>query len=355
MKAINFRCLALFTGLLFAHALSANKHNLRIIVRLDDCYLSGDSKTERIIQLFARYKQPLNVGVIPFNVNVNRMQDTFNAMLLNPYAEIFLHGFMHKKNQSDEFSGLSYAEQMDKIQMGRKRLESYGIYPDCFAPPWNGYDKTTLSSLSTCQFRIITANEFGSSNNPNLGYIPSTCYSIKEATATIQRGSMYKGILVLLIHPYDFTKESDFKLLENLLKSAQSNKVELLYFSNLLSLDETITNDRLELHKYPLFILLRKNNLLGFNNHVYYESGILVFMNIIEWLLLLIILIYLHLKIIIKYILYNSFVTGVFLLFAVIISYQYKQESYRWILLYKTLIISFFIWLNNKVILIQRR
>jgi peptidoglycan/xylan/chitin deacetylase (PgdA/CDA1 family) len=355
MNATYFRCLALFTGLLFAHALSANKHNLRLIVRLDDCYLSGDSKIERIIQLFARYKQPLNVGIIPFNIHVKREKDTFNPMFLNPYAEIFLHGYQHEKNIDDEFSGLSYAEQRDKIQKGRKMIESYGIYPDCFAPPWNGYDKNTLTALNNSAFRIITANEFGNRNHPKMGYMPSTCYSIKEATATIQRGSMYKGILVLLIHPYDFTKEADFILLENLLKSVQSNKVTLLYFSNLLSLDENITNNRLDLHHHILFNLLRKNNLLGFRNQVYYESSSLIFINIIEWLLLLIILIYLHLKIIIKHIQYNSFVTGIFLLFAVIISYQYKQDSYRWILLYKTLLISFFIWLNNRVILRQRR
>jgi peptidoglycan/xylan/chitin deacetylase (PgdA/CDA1 family) len=332
---------------MFSVGLFASGQNLRLIVRLDDCYLSGDPNTERIIQLFAKYKTPINVGIIPSR----NEDDTLNPMYLNPYTEIFVHGYRHKKEGTDEFSGLSYQKQWEKIQRGKLMLESKGIYPCCFAPPWNSYDETTLSVLKDVGYLVISGNEFGPKNNLSIKYIPSTCYSVKDALHLIQKGSVFNGIIVLLIHPYEFTTENDFILLEKLILNIRNNKIKTLYFSNLTSLDENITGKRLEFHHYPLLYLLRSNNILGFNKNVYYEMGSLIFINIIEWFLLIAIIFYLYLKFILKNNHNLSYIMGILLLLSLVISYINKSDSYRWVLLYKTSVIAFFIWLNDKLIL----
>lgn len=347
MNGLNFRCMLMLVCLVFTKSLLAYNNNLRLVVRLDDCYLSGDPKTERIIQLFAKYKTAINAGIIPFK----RVSDTFNPIYLKPYTEIFVHGYKHEKEGADEFTGLSYIKQWNKIQKSKALLESKGIYPCCFAPPWNSYDKNTLSALTKLDFLILSANEFGPINDINIKYVPSTCYSVKDALDLIKNGSVYSGIIVLLIHPYEFNSENDFILLEKLLISAKTNNVQSLYFSNLTSLDENITGKRLEYHHYPLFYLLRSNNILGFNKNIYYEMGSLMVINIIEWILLIIILIYLHLKYLLTYKYYESVLFSMLLFLIIIFSYFYKQDSYRWVLLYKTSIIAFFIWLNNRLIL----
>ena len=332
----------MLSGTLFAAG-----QNLRLIVRLDDCYLSGDPKTKRIIQLFAKYKTPINAGIIPSR-NEN---DTLNLMYLNPYTEIFVHGYKHEKEGTDEFTGLSYIKQWNKIRSGKAMLESKGIYTCCFAPPWNSYDENTLSALANLDFLIISGNEFGPKNNNKIKYVPSTCYSVKDALDLIKNGSVYSGIIVLLIHPYEFNAENDFILLEKLLLSVSKYKIQTLYFSNLTSLDENITGKRLEYHHYPLLYLLRSNNLMGFNKNVYYELGPLISINILEWFLLIAIIIYLYLNFILKNNRNLTYIIGVLLFLSLIISYINKNDSYRWVLLYKTSVIAFFIWLNDRLIL----
>jgi hypothetical protein len=347
MNTLFFRCILILTAWILSGTLFAAGQNLRIIVRLDDCYLSGDPNTERIIQLFAKYKTPINAGIIP----LKRASDTFNPVYLKPYTEIFVHGYKHEKEGTDEFTGLSYITQWNKIRSGKSMMESKGVYPCCFAPPWNSYDENTLSALSNLDFLIISGNEFGPKNNNKIKYVPSTCYSVKDALVLIKNGSVYSGIIVLLIHPYEFNSENDFILLEKLLISAKTNNVQSLYFSNLTSRDENITGKRLEYHHYPLFYLLRNNNLMGFNKNIYYEMGSLIFINILEWFLLIAIIFYLYLKFILKNNHNISYIIGVLLFLSLVISNIYKSDSYRWVLLYKTSVIAFLIWLNDKLIL----
>ncbi len=346
MNAMKFRWILFIIVLLFAQLSHAAGSNIRLIVRLDDCYLSGDPKTERIIQLFAKYKTPINAGIIPFG----NEDDTLNPMYLNPYTEIFVHGYRHEKEGSDEFSGLSYQKQWEKIHRGKSMLESKGIYPCCFAPPWNSYDDTTLIVLKDVGYLVISGNEFGPKENLSIKYIPSTCYSVKDALELIQKGSVFNGIIVLLIHPYEFTSENDFVLLEKLLLFIRNYKIQTLYFSNLTSLDENITGKRLDYHHYPLFYLLRSNNLMGFNKNIYYEFDSLIFINILEWILLVFALFYLHIKKIIHHKIYSSVFVGIILFSALVFSYINQYDSYRWILLNKVLVISSIIWLNNRLI-----
>ena len=350
MNSLIFRCILLLTGWMFSAGLFASGHNLRLIVRLDDCYLSGDPQTEKIIRIFAKHKTPLNVGIIPVNRLTKEQADTLNPIYLNPYVEVFMHGYRHEKYKVDEFTGIPYYGQWEKIMAGKDTLQARNIYPNCFAPPWNGYDENTLIAIANNGFSIISANEFGPKNNLEIKYIPSTCYSVKDAINLMNKGSLYKGIIVLLIHPYSFNSENDFKTLEELLKTARFNKAESLFFSNLNSADENISARRLEYHQYPLLYWFRSQNIIGFNKNIYYDFGSLIFMNILEWILLVGALLYLHLKKIIYHKIYSSVFVGIILFSALVFSYINQYNSYRWILLNKVLVISSIIWLNNRLI-----
>ena len=64
-------------------------------------------------------------------------------------------GLLDIGNKS-EFSGLSYEEQLSKLDFGKKILEKYEVWQPYFMAPYHTFDINTLKALKSLDFKAIT-------------------------------------------------------------------------------------------------------------------------------------------------------------------------------------------------------
>jgi peptidoglycan/xylan/chitin deacetylase (PgdA/CDA1 family) len=328
------------------HATHA-KSKLQMVFRLDDCYLDSDSATQKILRLFIKHNIAVNVGMIPCNPQLFLQAQHPDSMYFHPQIEIIMHGYRHKKITEGEFKNIPYWLMRQKVRAGTDTLNEYGIYPLCFAPPWNAYDKRTLELLRENGLYMISANEFGDRSNSDMLYLPATCYSVQDAIDQINGKHYFGGVLVLLIHPYQINTQSDLLLLEKLLLLIKNKKIETLRFTEFVKRKQNISAERMKLHHQPLIYGLRKLQIMGFNQRIYYDYLVVYIINLIEWMILIIILVLFHIKFCVTKSYYTTYIVGIVLLLGVMIIMPKREDSYRWALLYKTSIIALFIWVNN--------
>jgi len=79
--------------------------------------------------------------------------------------ELAQHGYTHDPvgegrggplyDDRSEFAGVDPAEQERRIGAGRDILESHGIEPTTFVPPWHEYDRTTVRALTDAGFDCL--------------------------------------------------------------------------------------------------------------------------------------------------------------------------------------------------------
>jgi hypothetical protein len=118
-----------------------------IIFRIDDIYLNQNNFEIRIFEIFQKHGIPLNIGIIPFDAN-NLPHITVKTLIPSNLIPC-LHGFNHSRTGIfGEFDGLELEEQEQKIKLGKNHLE-YLLEQkiNCFIPPWNKYDKYTLTAI----------------------------------------------------------------------------------------------------------------------------------------------------------------------------------------------------------------
>lgn len=116
--------------------------------------------SENIINLHIEKGVPVMCGVIPLDFNNDSVSGGYLADYLtyvneNYYdiIEIGQHGNTHDDNET--LRGRSYDEQMAIIEEGKNILESIGIKPATFTPPYGDADNTTVSVLETLESRIL--------------------------------------------------------------------------------------------------------------------------------------------------------------------------------------------------------
>ena len=267
--------------------LEANS-GFKVIFRLDDCYLNIYGKEEQIIYLFKKHRIPLNVGIIPFrnDIDLNDSIELKKAYNLyhDPLVEIIQHGYAHRKRSEGEFDGLHLDEQRNLILKGKYLIEKHlGKKVITFAPPWNSYDKNTLTVLVDLNYKIISGNIFGNKSNSQINYIPATAYKTDDLYELMQ--TRPQGLCVMLLHPYEFQSERDFKNLDSLLGLIKINAIKCSNFSE-MNKEEKPSRIRLLLHRHPLFSFLSQRNFAGFTHKIYYSNKILISFYIAEWLIL---------------------------------------------------------------------
>jgi hypothetical protein len=94
-----------------------------------------------------------------------------------------------------------------------------------------------------------------------------------------------QGLCVMLLHPYEFQSERDFKNLDSLLGLIKINAIKYSNFSE-MNKEEKPSRIRLLLHRHPLFSFLSQRNFAGFTHKIYYSNKILISFYIAEWLIL---------------------------------------------------------------------
>ena len=146
-----------------------------LLIRIDDVAENMNWKLmNRCELLFDELNIKPLLGVIPFNKDPELLSHPVNLKFWeqvrkwkNKGWEISMHGFSHlyehQTNKKDyfnyggnsEFYGVSYDDQLSKIEAGIKKFKEEGIEVRSFFAPNHTYDLNTLKALSSTGIKII--------------------------------------------------------------------------------------------------------------------------------------------------------------------------------------------------------
>jgi len=179
-----------------------------VCLRFDDYHQDIDN--ERWVDVLGRYEdRGLRgvVAVIPKYEGERLSADVVEFLheLEESGWELAQHGHEHENvgegrggplyDERSEFAGLCYAEQDRRIGEGRDILESHGISPTTFIPPWHEYDRTTARALADNGFNCINESRWP---------IPRTVAGITLVPTHIPGFTPYTlgtGVVSLVSHP----------------------------------------------------------------------------------------------------------------------------------------------------------
>lgn len=160
----------------------------------------------------------MNGELVPLDAdNAGHMVSAVNEGVI----EIAQHGFCHQRafeqDPPSEFVAVPLHEQQALVKSGRDRLQFvFGTRPTGFVPPWNTYDRNTLTVLALDGFDYISAGWRGPA--PSIfANIPRTCqaYQVREAIESL-RASNHAGAVVGVMHHYDFAESTSDSAVWNL-------------------------------------------------------------------------------------------------------------------------------------------
>ena len=203
-----------------------------VVFRYDDySAASGDEVDEAVIGAFARHGMACTFGVIPF-VTTGSFRDPspcetlpltdakvrlLSRAMADGAVAVALHGCIHRTVHAtpphSEFVGESLAAQVEKIARGKAYLEErLGVHVDVFVPPWNSYDRDTLTALQQAGIRCVAASRYGAVDR-RLGtqFLPITIElpDVRRAVNEARESSEPEPIVGVLMHPYDFKESGD--------------------------------------------------------------------------------------------------------------------------------------------------
>ena len=276
--------------------------NTTIVFRYDDFLLQNDSLNEEVVHLFQKYHIPLVIGVIPCNSNEKiisepdyRLFPELQRVVNNGTVEIALHGLTHVELAYGEFGNVPYSEQFRRIKKGKYLLDSiFQTNVISFIPPWNAYDANTLSALHENGFKIISADLVSKVlTRSDISYFPHTNCEINQLRRTIETNKEINGLIIVMLHHYDFNTKYSLADLESAL--SEISKMDSLQFYTFKGLNESgynTTHNQIQAHWH-------NNNLLAITLKI---KGVLYPLSYIRTIQVLNILIYVIVSVIMFFI-----------------------------------------------------
>ncbi len=224
----------LFLILLFSFSMpgfSECAKKINLVFRYDDYSSRSPTELERkVFEDFARLRFHLTVGIVPYIVSRDELDPSFQELMPLGEDKIFLlrtfmnsgvvtpalHGYSHQTAKKDlsglgsEFRGLSYPDQLQRIEKGKKYLEDrLGQNIGIFIPPFNIYDKNTLKVAEKLGFLTFSAGLYSTPDKSSgLNFLPATAdlSGLRSTLEDAVRSSFSSCVVVVLFHPYDFMK-----------------------------------------------------------------------------------------------------------------------------------------------------
>ena len=218
---MKFKILSLIF-LLSVNSLLANvSSDTKIIFRFDDYLLTPSKLTDSLFLTFSRNKIPLCIGIIPFDTSgkfLNQLDSVqiadLQSRISNGEIEVALHGYNHRnqvtrlffrKSTKSEFATTAYEKQLFKLSAGKRVLDSLlKTNISVFVPPFNTYDNNTLKALEKLNFKIISGNRQGPSDNSSMYYMPETHEDFSGLAEIIKKNKGRDVTIVVYFHPYTF-------------------------------------------------------------------------------------------------------------------------------------------------------
>lgn len=151
-------------------------------------------------------------------------------------VEPALHGFEHRRTtrpgfRPGEFRGQGGQWQFEAMRVGRDALASALKHPiRVFIPPWNSWDKHTMSALEHLQFSVLSPDlHHAETQSPSVRIFPQGTADPWQALRIMKESPDPDGtVLVLVLHPFDFERtdglgEEYFRAVENVFLFAQES------------------------------------------------------------------------------------------------------------------------------------
>lgn len=195
------------------------EQNRTIILRMDD--IAAWQYKNTVKKLFSDIldrNMAVSLGVIPDNLGRDKnIVYWLDSIKKDPRVEIALHGFNHEPN---EFINLSKEEAGLRIEKGKKEIvDTLGVIPITFIPPYNEYSNGTIEALSEYGFKIFSAkeNEFQTGkdlvylgyNGRTYDFFESYFVPIENVINDCKKSLEEKGLCIVMLHPQDYIIESE--------------------------------------------------------------------------------------------------------------------------------------------------
>ncbi|MCE5270545.1 DUF2334 domain-containing protein [bacterium] len=221
-------CLALLLPSLLPAA------ELSVMFRYDDCSARSDIEAElALLEVFRSHGARVTFALTPIVCAgdgystapqpelpyPSERAEALSPFLRDSTLELALHGLRHQNGLSgghpwrSDFVGVGYSEffgldreaQAEKITRGADYLESaFGARPRIFVPPWNSYDRSTVSALEGCGLSCLSAGTRGEApEGSSLAFLPATCDNLgrlREVVRLWQSQGSPEAALVVMLH-----------------------------------------------------------------------------------------------------------------------------------------------------------
>ncbi len=203
---------------------------MKYLLRLDDASEFWDKiKWHKMHDLLAKYNVKPIVAIIPDNEDPKLLPlgkdiefwPTIKEWIDEDGWTPALHGHRHllhaasggmnPVNPRSEFVGYLLPEQKQKILRGWERLKDHNISPEIFVAPCHTFDANTLEALRTESNIQVISDTIADDVYYRYGFyfIPQQCGMVRP---------LKNQITTFCYHP-NFTKDEEFKRLENFLES----------------------------------------------------------------------------------------------------------------------------------------
>ncbi len=226
----------------------------KVVFRYDDYFLENDKINENIINKFVGNDIPIVLGIIPCMKNekiINNINKSYLDFLIynikEHNIEIALHGLTHSKmTPFGEFKGLSFEEQNRRINKGKHILDSIlKVEIVTFIPPWNAHDLNTVKALKLNDIFIVSSSVYDVWGESI--FYPMTIDNINQLNVVVNSNQIFGGVIVVMLHKYNFLNSKSINELSKTLKVIKSNKNVGVYTFK-------------ELYKRKIFINKIQNN-----------------------------------------------------------------------------------------------
>lgn len=235
------------------HAGALDVMQTRYIFRMDDITPTMNwSRFNAYLDLFKRYDVKPLLGIIPDNkdkdLKIERANHDFWRVMRdlheNGRAEFAQHGYQHQSigthegiltkkyglSKETEFAGLSYEQQLEKIQRGKEIMERNGIATSIWIAPYHSFDINTLRALRDSDFIALSDGiaMFPYKEN-GIMFVPQQLWMPK---------TLFHGIFTVCIHANNDPDHKHAKIEEHLRCSNSS----VIPFSAALAYEPTLTD-----------------------------------------------------------------------------------------------------------------
>lgn len=262
-----------------------------VIFRLDDVqdYWIHSAQVQ-VMDLFISKDQSLSVGIIMNHTGSDQvvLQKIKQGQNLKLF-ELDIHGWNHV-----DYTTLTQQEQKTTLELANNKMQAlFGVKSNVFIPPYDLFNNSTLSAMSSSGIGILSASSDPPNNSrfifsPTISSEPYSIYQLPETAGfmfenksgvwqkesnsaildNVDQGIAKRGYTVVVLHPQNFVKMENglfVDIVDPIQMNNLSKLIDLILAKNIriTTFENTITSSPLLDKVQPTISLVsERNNVL---------------------------------------------------------------------------------------------